>query len=176
MAGVTSVLPYVQRPFLRWLSTAGDGTHTTAAITGNYSAGPGVDFYFQVPAGFTYEVAQILITISCGSGISQNDYGNIVGGLTNGVKLIQKKNGVETQLIGGLTVKKNYEFLAATDSVTISSFSGGSQTIQFSFDSFSDLNSYIELNGNTQDQMIFRVQDNFTTLVNQKVIIRGVIR
>lgn len=176
MAGIVSTTPFISRPFLRWLNLNGDGTHTTAAIVGNYSAGPGVDFYFQVPAGFTYEIAQILITISCGGGLGQSDYGNIAGGLTNGVKLIQKKNGVETQLIGGLTVKKNYEFVAATNNVLITSFSGGSQTIQFSFDSFKDLDSYIELNGNTNDQIIFRVQDNFTSLVNQKVTIRGVIK
>lgn len=174
MPGVVATYPVVSRPFLRWLSLTGDGTHTTAAITGNYAAP--TDFYFQVPAGNTYEVAQILITISCGSSISQGDYGNIAGGLTNGVKLIQKKNGVETQLIGGLTVKKNYEFLAATTSSSVTSFSGGSQTIQFSFNSYADLNSYIELQGNTSDQMILRVQDNFTTLVNQKCIIRGIIK
>lgn len=162
-------------PFLRWLNPSGTGTHTTAAIVGDYSATV-TDFYYAVPAGTKYDVAQILITISCGSSISQGDYGNIAGGLTNGVKLIQKKNGVETQLIGGLTVKKNYEFLAASQTSDITSFSGGSQTFQVSFDTFRDLNSYIELNGDTGDQIIFRVNDNFTSLVNQKCVIRGIIK
>lgn len=162
-------------PFLRWLNLTGDGTHTGAAITGNYSASP-TDFYFQIPAGKIYEVAQILITISSGGSAAQGDYGNIANGLTNGVKLLQKKGGVETQLIGGLTVKKNFEYLAASSNFRQTSFTGGAQTLQISFDTYADLGGYIELDGDNSDQMIFRVNDNFTTLVNQKCVIRGIIR
>ena len=179
----TTSLPYTSAnlagwrttPFLRWLNPSGDGTHTTAAIIGNYAATP-TDFYYQVPVGTVYAVAQILITISSSGSVNHGDYGNIAGGLTNGVKLIQVKNGVETQLIGGLTVKKNYEYLAATDAALFTNFSGGAETIQFAFDSYSDLGAFIELNGNTSDKIIFRVNDNFSTLINHKCVIRGVIK
>lgn len=82
-------------PFLRWLNLTGDGTHTGAAITGNFRQ---------------------------------------------------------------------------------TSFTGGAQTLQISFDTYADLGGYIELDGDNSDQMIFRVNDNFTTLVNQKCVIRGIIR
>lgn len=175
MSDIVFTTPVIKQPFLRWLNPSGDGTHATAAITGNYSATP-TDFYYQIPSGSTYCIAQILITISSGGGAGQSDYGNIAGGLTNGVKLLQRKAGVETQLIGGLTVKKSYEYLAATNNALQTSFSGGAQTMQFSFDTFRDLGTYIELSGNDADRLIFRVNDNFTTLVNHKCIIRGFVK
>lgn len=171
-AGIPSNI--TRRPFLRFLNLSGDGTTTNSAITGNYS-GAITDFYFEAPAGSIYKVGSIIIAISAASKMNQASYGDIAGGLTNGVKLIQRRGGAEVVLIGGSIIKKNYEFLATTASMTLTTFAGTADTLVISFDTYKDLGTYIDLEGDNDDRLIFRVNDNFTTLVDQHVTIRGII-
>jgi hypothetical protein len=164
----------VKAPFLRFLNLTGDGGVTGCEMAGNYAAAA-TDFFFTPPAGKIYNIAAMLFTIADNANFNQLDYGAIAGGLTNGIKLIKSSGGVETQLIGGLTVKQNYQYLAATYHVQITSFAGLAQTMAVEFDTHLSSGTYIELKSYTNDKLIVRVNDDLSSLVSHKVAIRGVI-
>jgi len=159
-------------PFLRFLSTSGDGNVANSVATGDYS-GAATDFYFQPGATQVFRIGMTQFTVSDNATFNQGDYAGIAAGLTNGVKLFQRINSVETQLIGGFTIKTNKDFFAASPDVELSTFAGTAQTISIAFKTFADSNAYLTLDGRTSDRIIVRLNDNFTSLVDQRFIIRG---
>lgn len=130
---------YSGTPFIRPMTVAGDTTGTFNAI-GNYSTTP-TDFYYQVPAGAYFLLWQVTVVVSTTSSLRQDEYGDITGGLTNGLKFFasfQGTGGAEIQLLAAQNIKTNNDFYVLTFQVEKSNFSGTPQTLTAKFDAFAD--------------------------------------
>lgn len=162
--------PIIGLPTQFFLTTTGIPS-TTHDATGNYSVTP-ADFHYISTA--KYELYSLLITISDNATFNQGDYGGIVGGLTNGVKLfIYNANlGLTIPLLGGNAVKKNYEWITLTHDTILTTFSGTAQTLMVNFDMIQDYGQPIHMEPG--DKFIVRVNDDLTTLVSHTFGIRGI--
>lgn len=163
-----SVPSVIGRPTQFFITATGDGQGAYNLI-GDYSASP-ADFYYQ--ATTNYYVQTLLISISDNANFTQSDYGAIAGGLTNGVKLFIKPNGLsEIPLLSGIAFKKNYEWLSVTPHASLTTFNGLAQTLSVNFDVTDEYGMPITLN--VGDRFIIRLNDNFSTLVAHTFGLRG---
>ena len=112
----------------RYLDTNGDGTGTKNA-NGNY-ASVADEFYFQAKHACTIE--RMLIHIEDTTGMQQQDYGNIAGGLTNGYSLVAKdKAGVTIMdLMNGVVVKNNGAIGRTCYDVELKTWGAGNEALQ----------------------------------------------
>ena len=162
--------PVAGLPVGYFLTNIGDGTGTSNLI-GDYSA-VATDFFYT--ATTRYDAHTVLVTISDNANFNQTDYGAIVGGLTNGVKLFIHPVGAPApiQLLSGYTFKKNYEWLAITSHTSLTSFAGLSQTLVIEFELVNDYGK--PLNLAIGDKFIVRLNDNLTSLVSHTFAVRGI--
>jgi len=158
-------------PLSKFLTSAGDGTGTNNLI-GNYSS-VSTDFYYQPPLTNKFYVETVQIQLSDNASFNQTDYGAIAGGLTNGITLWLSKNGTETPLQSGFVIKHNNDWLATTPYSTLTTFAGSSQTLIIQFKLRQDYGVPLLLDGAQSDKFILRLNDNFSTLVAHRCIIRG---
>lgn len=161
---------YIQ--FRQYFTQAGDGTGAINA-NGNYSASA-TAFYVQPPSDRIYLIGTVLIAVSDNANINQTDYGGIAGGLTNGVQGFIKTNGVEVDAFAGNRFKKNIDWYGVGSEVIISTFAGNFQTLSVKFETFADTGGYIKLDGRSGDQLGIRLNDDFSTLMQQVFVARGI--
>lgn len=156
-------------PYLRFLTTAGDSTGVNNLI-GNYSAAP-TDFYYSPPTNTKYHISSVLIQISDNATFNQIDYGGMAA-LTNGIKFyIQEGTTPTVPLLSGVIVKQNNDWLGLTGDVLLTTFSGTAQTLGVSFNLFKDFGEDLELLSTSK--FIVRLNDDFTSLVAHRFILRG---
>ena len=158
-------------PIKRYLDTNGDGTGTKNA-NGDYSVTPG-RFYIQPPAGVIYLLDELLIHLVDTGAFAASDYGNIAGGLTNGVQLFAKRNGVTIfDLLDGVTIMNNGQFghISADMSFPNWASSGGSITVGFKTSAYG---LQFPLNGDTADSLEAILTDDLTGLLDHHFIVTG---
>ena len=157
-------------PTQKFLTASGDGLGSYNLI-GNYSAAP-TDFYYKATS--QYDIHSLIVVISDNSTFNQGDYGAIVGGLTNGVKLFVRPAGslADIALLSGVAVKQNFEWLMLTHETHLTQFAGTPQTLMVNFDITRDYGKPITLG--VGDKFIVRLNDDFTTLISHSYGLRGV--
>lgn len=140
-------------------------------LNGNYSAAP-QDFYYQATAN--YDIYSVLINISDNANFNQLDYGAIVDGtITHGPKFFIKPNGLtEIPLLSGMTIIHNYDWLSLTPEVALTSFAGLAQTLTININMMNQYGQPLSIRKG--DRFIIRLNDNFSTLVSQTFVIRGI--
>lgn len=166
------VPPYNGLPTQKFLTISGDGLGNYNA-TGDYSTGI-TDFYYQVPSGNIYDLYSLIISVSDNLSFNQGDYGGIVGGLINGVKIVYYSStfNIERVLLSGIAFKKNYEWLQITANTDLTTFAGTAQTLKIIFNIQDDYGQPFHLISG--DRFIVRLNDNFTSLVGHTFGIRGI--
>lgn len=157
-------------PFRFFLTAAGDGSGAYNLI-GNYSAAP-TDFYYQATS--RYEIYTLSITVSDASKFNQEFYGGIATGLTNGISFWFKfTSGTEIPILINNTLKYNYQWMEIASRVTLTSFDGTAQTLQIMIDIKDLFGKPFTLA--TGEQIIVRLNDNFTGLVGQTFRLQGTL-
>jgi hypothetical protein len=129
-------------------------------------------FYLTASAGQMWVITHLHVTIACGSNPAMNDFGNIAGGLVNGMAIQASLNSVVANPLGTFTFKKNYHF-GLFSTPDISNYSGSPQTLSFFVNVIDTDSPGIGLNGNTGDYYGFKVQDNLTALADMAVAVYG---
>jgi hypothetical protein len=169
-------------PLVRILDTNGNGTGTTNAI-GNYTAG-GVgttDFYIQPAAGTDLTLARLIVQVE-DTAIVADDYGNIAGGLTNGVQLLQVRQGDTHNLTGGIAVKNNADWARICHDSERKAWGPGNEflTVRYTFARFTDDRETIvgglRLIGHASEKFVVRLSDNLTGLVAHYFTVEGTIQ
>ena len=167
---ITSSASGIGLPTQFFLTQTGDGTGD-CKITGDYSASP-VDYYYQ--AASKYDIHQILIAITDDKAFNQSDYGGIPAGtVVNGIKFfVQPSGGPEIPLLSGKAFTANYEWLAVSSNVYLTTFAGLAQTMSIVFDVTSGYGIPLVLNAG--DRIITRFNDDFSALTCQSIGLRGI--
>lgn len=165
--------PIFQTQFRQYFTSAGDGTGAIN-YNGDYSASA-LDIYIQPPANKILLIGAVFIAVSDNAAIGQTDYGAIPGGVSVGVAGFIKQNGVEVDAFAGNKFKQNVDWYGVGSEVLISSFAGGAQTLSIKFNTFSDTGGFVKLDGRTGDRIGLRLNDNFSLLVKQVAVGRGLV-
>jgi len=155
-----------QIALIQKLDTNGDETETTNFI-GNYSVTPerGV---IRPLVGTRMEIHTLDITILDTGTFNPGDYGNIVGGLANGINVELLVNGVVISF-PDKTIQTNAELFAVSESRDIVQFAGSDRGLyaRFMYDA-----PFI-LNGDSGDEFRMFLNDDFTGLTRHEFIVTG---
>ena len=155
-------------PFLQALSTNGDETGVTNMV-GNYSATP-TNFFAAPPAGTRYKVYELKILIAANGALNMIDYGQIGGGLTNGITIQFNVNGVLYS--GGVKVFQNWGWAGITN-INVTTFAGTRQTLEAKVNFPEEYGYHLMLDGDQGDFYQLRLNDDFSTLIGHQAWIRG---
>ncbi len=132
-----------------------------------------VEFWIQPDTNEIFEIAQISLTLSDSGNPSLEDYGSIIGPLSNGVQMFVELNGVKFNF--GTSFKNNKELITL----------GASEYFKETFSSSVETSTHIfnakefakrlgvRLNGKTQDKFGIRVQDDLTGLTSHVFSVGG---
>lgn len=159
------------KPLIRLLDTNGDGTETKDAI-GNYSA-IATPFFIQPPIGQIFFINSFFIHLSDNGTFGQAVYGSMVGALTNGLAITIKTNGiVTTDILDGITIKTNDEFLHLSFSIDLISWAGALNSMVAGFNSL-NFGTTMVLDGSKLQRLEVMCNDDFTALIDQHFIVNG---
>lgn len=126
------------------------------------------DFSFAPQSGEVYYLESLSFYLLDAGSPDPNDFGNIDGGLTNGLQIIARIGGVE------------YEIGNITDNMQVVGFFSDNVVLQEGLADFlnnddmflgnKNFRQPIRLNGDTNDALIFRVRDNLNGLDELEVV------
>ena len=150
-----------------------DGTGVTGAskIIGDYSVTP-KDFWIQPPAGAIWIIQEVGSVIEGVSNGSLNDYGDISGGLTNGIRFFLEDEGTETDITGSSNFKMNSDLLSNGARVESLEYGGTKRVDSIYFPQIPDT-EIVRLDGDRNMKFIVRLNDDFTDLVVHGYYIRA---
>lgn len=144
-----------------------DGDFDFRRIIGDFSGGEeiyrsgsivGSDFYVQF----------IHVAVQTTAEMFPENYGNIIGGLTNGVRLSVTQDSITTFTGPIIKINQDYQkFFRGNVSVPGWKLGGRSYTATF------DINVPIILKSGTTDNFSLTVEDDFTSLIDHTWIISG---
>lgn len=157
--------------FLRRGTTDGTLTGTHEANV-NGSVTP-VEFWTQPSPGQIFIISQIAFTISDAGSSNLDDYGGIVGPLTNGVQMWAEVNGNKFDF--GTPFKSNRDFfeLGSTEFFT-DEFNAGVRLKNYTINATEFAERLgLSLNGITIDKFGIRVQDDLSTLQSHAFAVGG---
>lgn len=158
------------KPLSRFLTLAGDGTGANNANL-NF-ASPTV---WKIAPGPTenIQVNTLLITITGSSPTKLDDYGSIVNGLTNGVTIRTKVNGVTTNTLKA-PYKTNLDFSSVCPAFRlITGFQNSGFIVQMPFPFEQFLGVPLVLYGANSDALEVVLNDNFTGLLGHFFTVLG---
>ena len=156
----------------RALDTNGDGSGTSNA-NGDYSGAEEV-FYIQPPAGVTFYLSAVNISIEDTNDFDGGMYGsNIV--LTNGISMrIVNDAGRNNDLMDNYTVKTNGNWGSLCHDINYESFGTGSNLLGVRW-SFKDFGQFIQLDGDKGGRLEVVLHDDFTGLVSHHFFVNGFV-
>jgi len=157
-------------PVNKFLTVAGDGTGTNSFIT-DLSATPTTLFY-QPPGFQKLYLTTLYIQISGATKFNQTDYGSITA-LTNGITFFIKIGGVELSLFASVAFKSNSDWYAFTNHNVLTAWSGTAETLGIEISLLDDFGMPLIIDGAQGQQLICKLHDNFTGLVNQRFLLKG---
>ena len=157
-------------PMFQLADTVGDGTGSTNQnVNGSVTS---VDFKVAPPAGKVYGIARLIASARDTGSFDSGGWGSNGGTpLTNGIQLFWKRSGVEINLTN-ISIKSHYDLAALCFDVSQNSWGSGDEFINFRF-TFLKSGQYLMLDGDQGDELIVRINDDLTYLVNQVVSIQG---
>jgi len=150
-----------------------DGTPTgNYNMTGDYSVTP-KDFFIQPAVGLVYQLLGLKVFMTLKPIPSKNYYGEIVGGLTNGVSLIYQRGAYEKELLPLGPAKNNADWVIANATRINPMLDGAAELNVFEFD-FRQLFSLSQpLFGEQNDRFIARLNDDFTMQTTHMIMVNG---
>lgn len=157
--------------FRQFMTQAGDGTGSIN-FNGDYSASA-VDVFIQPPANRIFLVGTVFVAVSGSNNMTQDDYGDIAGGVTNGVMGFITQAGTEVDAFQGHRFKQNVDWYGVGSETVVSNFFGIKQTLTIRFNTYADTGGYVRLDGRRGDKLGLRLNDNFSTLIRQIAVVRG---
>lgn len=164
----TQMLP--TRPMIsQFLDSLGTGLGVVN-IVADFS-GASTDFWIEPPAGEVWHINRLMAKIQ-GSGTFRPEWYGPTAALTNGIQIIHQRNGIENNLTGQLPIRNAGEFAAYLFDLKLHDFGSGDKFITTRW-SFSESGVILRLDGDTNDKLIVRVNDNLTTLSGHKFIAQG---
>jgi hypothetical protein len=167
-----SIVQTSANSLVRFLDTNGDGTGTKNAI-GNYSlvAQP---FFIQPASNEIFLIYSFLMQLSdSGALFSIDEYGNLNTALTNGLLVRLKRAGVVTlDLLDGQPIKINDHYAHLAQQVQLIDWAGTANTLRAEFTV--GAGPYV-LYGSEQDRLEVLCNDNFTGLIDQTFLARGIV-
>lgn len=143
----------------------------TVGATTNFNADYSVtsqDAFIQASPGLIVKIIQVNIAITDSGTFADDDYGNIVGGLTNGILTEVELNGVIFTNTAA-TINTNAELFSVDSDAQIVEYSSNDRTLVSSF----VLGTPIILNGNTDDKFRLVLQDDMTGLRLHEFVVIG---
>lgn len=158
-------------PFARFLDVNGDGTGNASGV-GDFSVTPAT---FFVRPGLNNRLILTTFSINIsgsGSKWSLSDYGDVAGGVTNGVNIQQVIGGVTTDIFGTRRMRRNRDWLSSFQE--LQTFSGNkTDDVFLKVITFFPTNSgdYLLLKDNDELRVI--LNDNFSTLMEHSFQVRG---
>lgn len=154
----------------RFLDTNGDGTGTTNA-NGNYSVTP-EEFYIQPGEGYYYDIARMIVEIQDTSGMSAVDYGNIAGGLANGVSVQVVRGATTLRDLTPDPIKSNAEWASYCYDADLKTWSTGNEFLAVRW-TFAKSGKPLYLSGDHSDRLVVTLNDDLTGLVEHKFLVQG---
>lgn len=158
-----TIFPVIQKLTDTGFETIGANTNFNA----DYSV-TSEDAIFQAPPGNRVFIHEVNIAITDSGTFADSDYGNIVGGLTNGIGTIAEFNGVEVTNPAA-TINTNAELFGVDSQGQIIEYSANDRTLVARFRFLSP----VVLNGNTDDKFILRLSDDMTGLALHEFTVYG---
>lgn len=148
-------------PFIGMLTD--DGTPTGSCdATGDYSVTP-QDFSIGPNEGVEYLSLSLSVYLTVAPPLDKNYYGQIVGGLGNGVEILFKRGGYERVLNPRGLIKTHTDYVVAGARFTDTDLNGGSTLSIFEFDFLKDFGSGLVLHGVSGEKLVMRLNDDFST-------------
>ena len=163
-----------QRPHIsRFLDTVGDGSGTKNAI-GDYSAAAEI-FFIQPPASQVFRIARLLVTICDTNGSAAGDYGNITGGIANGVTVRHQNDaGTVTDYTDGVPVTDNASWTSfCYDGVPLV-WGSGNDVFAVRW-TFKKSGQYLRLDGAVNDRLEVVLNDDLRGLIFHRFLVQGYI-
>jgi hypothetical protein len=149
-------------PFIGML-TEGGVPEGNCEATGNYLAAP-VDFAIGPELGVDYLSLSMKIFLTQLPPLDKDSYGQIVGGIANGVEIVFKRGDYERVLNPDGPIKDNTGYVIAGGRFIDTELDGGTKLTFFEFDFLKDFGSGLILHGVSHEQIVLRLNDDFTDL------------
>lgn len=142
----------------------------TININGDYSGGA-TDFWIEPPAGEIWHIARLIATIQ-DTGTLRAEFYGAASALTNGIKIIHEVNSSESDLTSQLPITNIGEFASYSFDANEISTGAGDNFIIFRW-TFARSGTVLELDGDNNDKLIVRVNDDHTDLVGHRFMVQG---
>lgn len=157
----------LNRPF----SSTGLPGAVAVNINGNGSVTP-IDYYCEALEGERLMIARIIVNIKASGNIATGEYGDIAGGLANGIDLFYRTNGVILNVTDGLPVKINEDWGKWCYDARINAIGATTNIFQarWTLTRFGTPYGIILEEG---DRLGVRVNDNLSTLSEQTIVAQG---
>lgn len=156
----------------RYLDTVGDGTGNRN-FNEDYSSVEG-RAKIKPPAGETYRLARMIISVEDTGGFTASKYGNLAA-LTNGVEIkVFNKDGASEMLdlTAGLPIVKNAQWGALCYDVDLKDWGAGNDLLLVRW-TFSTTGSSIVLDGDDEQSLEVIFNDDLTGLIDHRFMIQG---
>lgn len=150
----------------KWLRNAA----VSAEANVNGSSTP-VDFFYTVPAGDTVDIERLIIYVKDFGTFDADLYGNGAV-LTNGIDVkVVRSGGAEEDLLDGLPVKTNAEWMALAHDFIYNNIGTGDNvaTVRWTFGK-----SGVPLRLEAGDRFVVTINDDLTVLTGHRFQIQGV--
>jgi len=155
----------------RFLDANGDGTGNKN-FNGDYSGAQEIA-YIQPPTNRIYNIARMLVSIVDTSGFSAVDYGNIAGGLTNGIQVrVQDDSGTIVDLVDSEPIVSNAGWGAFCYDADLKTWSTGNEFLLVRW-TFSKSGVPIKLDGSKNARLEVLMDDDLRSLIDHKFLIQG---
>lgn len=158
-----TIFPVIQKLTDTGFETVG----ATTNFNGDFSV-TSEDAFFQAAPGTRIFIDAVNIAITDSGTFADSDYGNIVGGLTNGISTIVELNGIEITNPAA-TINTNAELFGVDSQGQIIEYSANDRTLVSRFRFLVP----VVLNGNTDDKFILRLDDDMTGLSLHEFTVYG---
>lgn len=168
MSNVNGQYQSLSFPIIQKLTDTGFETiGATTNFNADYSVTP-QDAFMTAPPGLLIIIHSVQVAITDSGTFSESDYGNIVGGLSNGWLTIAEINGFEI-INPAKTINDNRELFGVDSQAQIVEYAANDRTLIARFNFLKPL----VLNGNTEDKIIVRLNDDLTGLTLHEFTVYG---
>lgn len=131
-----------------------------------------VEFFIRPPGDEIWRIARMVVFIE-DSKINADDYGAIVGGLTNGVELyVADDNGIINHLMDNGAVNSSAEWAEYCYDADAKFWGVGNEFLTVRW-TFTKAGVPIRLDGSKRQRLAILIQDDLTGLIGQEFIVQG---
>lgn len=131
--------------------------------------GSPIEFWIQPPKGTVFQLLDTTLLISDMGSLSQTSYGNLPM-LPNGIEFTFEFNGTRTPVFA--PVQSNAQIFGPITSIDEINYSGGVRVRKLN-EAYFNFSEGITLNGDTNDKLVAKLQDDLTGLNTHAIFVKG---